>query len=243
MTESKKKTGISGSTLKIIALISMFIDHLAVSLIEVNYGKKDSFLYDLPWSEKTILQVDVVLREIGRLAFPIFCFLLVQGAMYTHNRKNYLRNMAVFALVSEIPFDLAFHNTIWYWDSQNVFFTLTLGLLSIYLFDWWKGKQWISLGMVAIVAVLAYCLRTDYGAAGVILIVLFWLFRFDEKLRAILCSVWMIVGINLSEVAGIFAFLPIHFYNGERGRQWKYFFYLFYPVHLLVLFAVRVLLG
>lgn len=243
MTENKKKTGISGSTLKIIALISMFIDHLAVSLIEVNYGKKDSFLYDLPWSENTILQVDVVLREIGRLAFPVFCFLLVQGAMYTHNRKSYLRNMAVFALLSEIPFDLAFHNTLWYGNSQNVFFTLTLGLISIYLLDWWKGKEWISFGMVAVVAVLAYCLRTDYGAAGVILIVLFWLFQFDEKLRNILCSVWMIVGINLSEAAGILAFLPIHAYNGERGKQLKYFFYLFYPVHLLVLFAVRVLLG
>lgn len=243
MKDNKKKKGISGSTLKGIALVSMFIDHVAVSLLEVNYGEKGSFLYDLPWSENTILQVDVVLREMGRLAFPIFCFLLVQGAMYTHDRKGYLRNMAVFALLSEIPFDLAFHNTIWYWDSQNVFFTLTLGLLSIYLLDWWKGKEWISLGMVAVVAALAYCLRTDYGASGVILIVFFWIFRFEEKLRTILCSVWMIVGINLSEAAGVFAFLPIHFYNGERGKQLKYLFYLFYPVHLLVLFGVRVLLG
>lgn len=243
MTENRKKTGISGSTLKIIALVSMFIDHMAVSLIEVNYGNKNSFLYDLPWSEDTILQVNVVLREIGRLAFPIFCFLLVQGAMYTHDRKRYLRNMAVFALLSEIPFDLAFHNTLWYGNSQNVFFTLTLGLISIYLLDWWKGKEWISFGIVAVVAVLAYFLRTDYGASGVILIVFFWLFRFEEKLRNILCSVWMIVGINLSEAAGILAFLPIHAYNGERGRQLKYFFYLFYPVHLLVLFGVRVFLG
>lgn len=243
MTENRKKTGISGSTLKIIALVSMFIDHMAVSLIEVNYGNKNSFLYDLPWSEDTILQVDVVLREIGRLAFPIFCFLLVQGAMYTHDRKRYLRNMAVFALLSEIPFDLAFHNTLWYGNSQNVFFTLTLGLISVYLLDWWKGKEWISFGIVAVVAVLAYFLRTDYGASGVILIVFFWLFRFEEKLRNILCSVWMIVGINLSEAAGILAFLPIHAYNGERGRQLKYFFYLFYPVHLLVLFGVRVFLG
>lgn len=243
MTENKKKAGISGSTLKIIALVSMFIDHMAVSLIEVNYGNKDSFLYNLPWSENTILQVDVVLREIGRLAFPIFCFLLVQGAMYTHDRKRYLCNMAVFALLSEIPFDLAFHNTLWYGNSQNVFFTLTLGLISIYLLDWWKGKEWISFGMVAVVAALAYFLRTDYGASGVILIVFFWLFRFEEKLRNILCSVWMIVGISLSEAAGIFAFLPIHAYNGERGKQLKYFFYFFYPVHLLVLFGVRVFLG
>lgn len=243
MTANKKKTGINGSTLKMIALVSMLIDHAAVSLIEVNYGKKDSFLYDLSWSESTILQVNAVLREIGRLAFPIFCFLLVQGAMYTHDRKNYLRNMAVFALLSEIPFDLAFHNTICYWDSQNVFFTLTLGLISIYLLDWWRGKEWVSFGMVAVVAALAYFLRTDYGASGVILIVFFWLFRFDEKLRNILCSVWMIVGINLSEAAGILAFLPIHAYNGERGKQLKYFFYLFYPLHLLVLFGVRMFLG
>ncbi len=243
MTEKKKKTGICGSTLKIIALVSMFIDHLAATLIEVNYGKTDSFLYKLPWSENTMLQVDAILREVGRLAFPIFCFLLVQGAMYTHDRKKYLRNLAVFALVSEIPFDLAFHNTIWYINSQNVFFTLALGLLSIYALEWWSQKQWIGLGIVAVIAAMAYFLRTDYGAAGVILIVFFWLFRFDEKLRTIFGSVWMIFGINLSEAAGIFAFLPIHFYNGERGRQLKYVFYLFYPVHLLVLFGVRVLLG
>lgn len=243
MTENKKHTGISGSTLKIIALVSMFIDHVAATLIEVNYGNKDSFLYRLPWSEHTMLQVDAVLREVGRLAFPIFCFLLVQGAMYTHDRKKYLRNMAVFALVSEIPFDLAFYNSIWYMNSQNVFFTLTLGLLAVYLLDRWKGKEWIALGMVVPIAVIAYFLHTDYGAAGVVLIVLFWLLRWNEKMQAILCSVWMVMGIGLSEAAGIFAFLPIHFYNGERGRQLKYVFYLFYPAHLLVLFGVRIFLG
>lgn len=241
--KQNKETGICGSTLKIIALVSMLIDHLAVALLEVNVGNKDSFLYRLPWSIQTMLQVDAVLREIGRLAFPIFCFLLVQGAIYTHNRTKYLRNMVVFALVSEIPFDLAFHNTIWYTDSQNVFFTLALGLISIYIFDWWKGKEWISFGIVAVIAVIAYFLRTDYGAAGVILIVFFWLFRFEEKLRTIFCSVWMIFGIGLSEAAGIFAFLPIHFYSGERGKSLKYVFYFFYPLHLLVLFGVRMLLG
>lgn len=243
MTKQNKKAGICGSTLKIIALVSMLIDHLAVSLIEVNFGNTDSFIYQFPWGEKTMLQADALLRQVGRLAFPIFCFLLVQGAMYTHDRKKYLRNLAVFALVSEIPFDLAFHNTVWYINSQNVFFTLALGLLSIYIFDWWKGKEWIAFGLVAVVAAVAYFLRTDYGAAGVLLIVFFWLFRFNDKLQIIFCSMWMILGINLWEAAGIFAFLPIHFYNGERGKNLKYIFYLFYPVHLLLLFGVRLVLG
>ena len=177
-----KKRGITGSVLKIIALVSMLIDHLAVVLIEGNYGNKDSFLYRHSWSSETILQVDAVLREMGRLAFPIFCFLLVQGAMYTHDRRKYLRNMVIFALLSEVPFDLAVYNTVWHTAHQNVFFTLALGLLAIDCLDrWQQEKPWLGFGMVVATGAVAWLLHTDYSVYGVFLIVLFWLFRYDFK--------------------------------------------------------------
>lgn len=108
MQQAEEKSGrLTGNVLKWIAIVSMVIDHIGFVLIETNYDEKGTFLERLPWSKEQILFADSILREIGRLAFPIFCFLLVQGAIYTRNRKKYALRLFLFSLISEVPFDLA----------------------------------------------------------------------------------------------------------------------------------------
>ena len=142
----------------------------------------------------------------------------------------------------EVPFDLACYKTPFSIDGQNVFFTLFIGLLAICALDYWKEHSIKAWGMVAVLAVLAQVLRTDYGAGGVLLIVLFWVFRFEELRRNIVGAIWEVIGMGVQEAAAMFAFIPIHFYNGKRGKGNKYVFYVFYPVHLLILVWIRSLL-
>lgn len=214
--------GISGSTVKLIAVLSMLVDHLAASgVLRLLYDSND--LYRL-------------CRAFGRIAFPLFCFLLVEGHSYTSNRKRYLGRLFLFACISELPFDLAFFGRLCYLSAQNVFFTLFLGLLTLYGIDFLRKnsyRQWvwipILLGMVA-----SELLQTDYGAFGVGLIVIYYWFRgmpWQRNLVSACACIW--------EPAAIAAVVPIQLYNGERGISWKYLFYLFYPLHLIVLFLIR----
>lgn len=228
----------SGSVLKWIAIAVMFLDHIGACILEVfvlNYygssplaGRAANLYF---WYE-----LDFVLRSIGRLAFPIFCFLLAEGAAHTHNRGKYLLRLALFAVISEIPFDLALHNQIFYWGSQNVFFTLLLGLLVIVVFQCYPAETWKGLLALAALGVLAELCGTDYGAAGVAVIVVMYLLR-NRPLMMSLVSLAVLALLNLQELCSIPSFLAIALYNGRRGRQPKYFFYVFYPVHLLLLWA------
>ena len=173
------KSGISGSTLKLIAIFTMLIDHIAATVIlqMINNGIGGQTLIDIYW----------VMRSIGRMAFPVFCFLLVEGFKYTHSREKYAARMFIFALISEIPFDLAINNTVLEFKSNNVFFTLLLGLLAITVLDWLKSVDKIEkassavkwffvtlircIVMVSVVLVMMiiaeFVLCCDYGAAGV----------------------------------------------------------------------------
>ena len=106
--QQEKAVGLSGSTLKLIAIVTMFIDHLGVVAFETQISN-----YMVPY---------YIMRLIGRLAFPIFCFLLVEGFFHTRDVKKYALRLLVFAFISEIPFDLAFNRQLFYWRHQNVFF-------------------------------------------------------------------------------------------------------------------------
>lgn len=119
--------GLSGSTLKLIAIITMLIDHIGAAVIArlLIAGQGSEMLYKIYYA----------MRAVGRVAFPIFCFLLVEGFFYTGSRKKYALRLFGFALLSEIPFDLAFSGKILEFGYQNVFFTLLIGLLTIMLFD------------------------------------------------------------------------------------------------------------
>lgn len=241
----EKRAGLPGSTLKLIAMVCMLIDHSAVLLIEQELLGVYSVSGAFPLLGEGWMVFDIVLRAIGRVAFPIFCFLLVEGFFTTHSRGRYVGRMALFCLLSEIPFDLAMSDRLFYNGYQSVYFTLCVGLLVLWGADWVQGRTWNRflraagvIGVLLAGMVLADWLKTDYGSFGVLFIFLFYALRTRrEWLRNLVCGAacaW--------EVTAPLALVPIHFYNGQRGLRLKYVFYLFYPGHLLLLKLLQVLI-
>ena len=180
MTETAKapvRCGLSGTALKYIACITMLIDHIGASCIEAGIllpalAAGAASCGGIPVS--TLLAADRVLRYIGRLAFPIFCFLAVEGFLHTHDVKKYVRRLLLFGLLSEVPFDLAFFRTPFAPQHQNVYWTLALGVLAmagLKRFEkenglpGWQGLVW-AVGCAA----LALAANTDYNAIGVLII-------------------------------------------------------------------------
>lgn len=129
----KTKRGLNGCVLKWIAIILMAIDHFGASILENfllnvwDVSPLGDLLRDYPDYWDLVLMADRVIRKIGRPAFPVFCFFIVEGFCHTRNVKNYAVRLGIFALISEVPFDLAIFGTPFHWGHQNVFFTLFLG--------------------------------------------------------------------------------------------------------------------
>jgi hypothetical protein len=219
---TNKKKGLSGSTLKLIAIITMLIDHIGAGILE-----------QLPNITENIIWVDKILRYIGRIAFPIFCFLLIEGFLHTSNIKKYASRLFLFAIISEIPFDLAFNRKIFETSHQNVFFTLFIGLLTLIAIKFYENNNILKMFYLFAGIFFAHILATDYAGFGVAFIVLLYTFHNNMKLRNIVCSIAI-----LWEYTAPIAFIPISLYNGERGFKMKYFFYVFYPVHLLLIYAI-----
>ena len=251
--------GISGFVLKMIAVITMLIDHTAATILESALLGELTIGCMTEQNMQMWTGVYYLMRIIGRMAFPIYCFLLVEGFTYTRNRGKYALRLFLFALISEIPFDLAFQKKWWDTSDNNVFFTLLLGLLAIVALDWvrkhWKKVDasnsrmyWffsnlaksivlatITLGTMAVADLV---LHTDYGAGGVAAIVIMYLL-YNNRMLAFGMMVMILTVVSSSlEIAAMLMLLPLHFYNGTRGKQVKYAFYAFYPVHLLVLVGI-----
>ena len=232
-TLSRPGFSLSGTALKRIACLSMLIDHIGAALLENGLFRQNAV-----WQGG--IRLDFVMRMAGRLAFPIYCFLLVEGFLHTHDVKRYVERLFLFGLLSEVPFDMAFFRTPFHWGNQNVYWTLALGVLAMALMQKfqdaegniaWKGRL-AALGCV----VLAQLLQTDYGAIGVALIVALYLTRNNRKYQCIIGAVMM-----LFELTAPLAFVLVWFYNGQRGAcspLQKKAFYWFYPVHLLVLAGI-----
>lgn len=240
----KNWKGLSGSDLKILALFSMAIDHFAASIIYYGLLLPDTPLFPDPpiW---TWYQIYEAMRCFGRIAFPIFCFLLVEGFLHTSNRKKYALRLFLFALISELPFDLALFGQPFVPGHQNVFFTLLLGFLAIWAIDAAQKNllfnAWLGWAAAVGCGVFAWILKTDYDFIGVLLICLFFILRYQPGLRTIVCCLTLLCA-GAAEAPACLAFLPIHFYNGKRGISLKYFFYLFYPLHLLFYAGILYLL-
>lgn len=248
---------LTGTQLKWLAIAMMAVDHVGAVVV---YGLAFRRGVAYPGWE----HVYWAMRTIGRLAFPIFCFLLSEGFCHTRSRKNYLLRLLAFAVVSEVPFDYALSGTIVDVDSQNVFFTLAIGLATIWVMECLKGKGPLQVMVVLAGCVLSELVMCDYGLIGIVLIVICHVFRQNKPWRLVAGTFWLFFGTALHaavglgpgmlmradmgslvsylvdsaviEVPGAFAFLLINRYHGEKGIPFpKYFFYAFYPLHLLLL--------
>lgn len=258
--EYYERPGLSSFWIKIIACVTMVIDHSA------------QIIYNVTESTKAYQAC----KAVGRLSFPLFCFILVEGFFYTRSRAKHAILLAVFAVISN-PF-YNFYSTVMKKGfvlgktnflsitELNILFTLLLGFLAIWLIDFVKYKNsdengvstmgqsvinWIVIIAVTIAAcVIAYFINCMYAYSGVIMIVGLYLTRKKVvgqfiviAISSLLFSNFMIshghVMVRLSPTiqwAAVFAIIPIFFYNNTPGiRRWKYFFYVFYPVQLLIL--------
>lgn len=202
-------------TLKMIAVIAMLIDHVGHVLFP---------------------EVEI-LRIIGRIAFPIFAYVLVEGFLHTKDVWKYLQRLCIFAFLSEIPFDLAIYGKPFVFSHQNVFFTLALGLLLLIMLVKQTSSLKRALISVAIL-LLSEFLRTDYSSVGILIILGFYMFRQSKKAQIGMVALLMLLYTGGLQIYAMLGLIPIAFHNGEQGRKMKWFFYAFYPVHLLVLYVI-----
>ncbi len=228
--EYMDKGGLSTFMLKMIAVTSMTVDHIGAVL----------------------LPEYIVLRYIGRIAFPIYCFLIVNGFRHTGNCAKYLCRMALFAVISEIFFDLAVYNRICYPWHQNVFFTLTIGLAMIILIEEVRRKylsavkyylRFILEGVIVFCSgILALMLHTDYTFYGILMIYGFYVFEHYKRELALWQIIINVVLCGQTQIFAVLALPFIYMYNGKQGRKYKWIFYIFYPAHLFVLFVLKYML-
>lgn len=251
---------MSAFVLKIIAVVTMFMDHLGY----IVFGKV-SFL-----------------NCIGRLAFPIFAFQISEGYSHTRNLKKYFVRLLIFAVISQIPYTLfisTYRENIFY---PNIFFTLILGLLSITIYENFKKKNknllennhclqipkeqrnykisiqyyfnaFLGVFIPLVIMFLSELLHFDYGFFGVALIFLFHIFKNKKLLINILYILLVSIDyiIKIIEYPTyiylrfyIFTLIPIIFinlYNEKKGKDSKYFLYFFYPLHLILLYLLSLI--
>lgn len=245
--QSKWK-GLTGSFLKWIAIITMLTDHVGAAILTriLLYASRYSQEFLTPEQYSNVYGILQVTRSIGRIAFPIFCFLLVEGFVHTKNFGKYALRLGIFVFISEIPFDLAFSAKVLEFGYQNVMLTLLIGLLTMYgyshlerRFQGYYPLQYISfLFCTGAGMLVAYLLKTDYSYKGVLSIMVFYFLRQERILQLIVAALtfyW--------EPWALAAFPILLLYNGERGKSIKYFFYVFYPLHLVLLYLLSRIMG
>ena len=226
--------------LKIIACFTMFIDHVGYIVFD---GHSSWFNY------------------VGRLAFPIFAFQISEGYIHTHDVKKYLLRLILFAFISQIPF-LLFHSIINNELGLNVIFTLFLGLVAIIIYD--KYKKFVGVFSAIIFGIIAHFLNSDYSFYGVGITFLFYVFNKNKCLLAIsfiiatlmqysyLILVYYNYGFEFLKnvfiiylpyfICTIFSIIIILCYNKKKGPSTKYFFYLFYPLHMILIYILSFVL-
>lgn len=244
MENTKPKWGIDSCVLHILAMGFMLCDHL--------------------WA--TLLPAQGWLTCIGRLTFPIFAFMIAEGYYYTSNVKKYMCRLFIFAILSEIPFNLIMGSSVFYPFHQNVLWTFLIGLISIQIIEKVKKKENKVLLVLAICLVVGvdYILGTiamvDYYGAGILMVLLFYFFREKNWVSFVAQLIGMyylnvvvlgdlyypvtIFGHEFEIVQqgfALFSLIPIWLYNGRQGyhsKWFQYFCYAFYPVHLLLLYII-----
>lgn len=226
----KKLQILNGAQLKYLAFISMLIDHVNNAIITPMLD-----------GEGFLLHLSNIFSILGRIAFPVFVFFIVEGFFKTSNRKKYLGQLLIFGAISEVPFDMftskVYYNPNW----NNMMFTLALSLITIWLIDFLKEKLhnkifWYALSIIIVVifSLLAMQLSLDYDYHAVVAAYIFYVFYNKPILGAGLGYLSII-----KELYSFLGFALTIMYNGQRGKQYKWLNYLFYPVHLLILGTLR----
>ena len=231
------KKCLSNFDLKFIAIITMTIDHIGV-------------VFGTPFYN--------LLRAVGRLSFPIFAFLLTEGYVYTKSFTKYFLRLLVLALISEVIYDYVFFGSFVYRGANNIFFTLALGLLTLWLLD--KSKCLIKryfkdkidlfiilpityLLILVIMGLMGEFLNFSYGMLGILVISFFYLFKDNFALVVISVSLSTLILGEGMQYFSLFSLILIYFYNQKLGKKSKLFFYLYYPLHILVLGVIKMLMG
>ena len=219
--------------LKILACLFMLLDHIGyMNLVPGFYME---------------------LRAIGRLAFPIFCFLLCEGFLHTRSKKNYLIRLGIGMLLAEIPFDLFAYGCITF-SHQNVMVTLFFAFVMAMLMEK-TDKMWLKVLVIVPFYFLADFLRTDYAGAGILMVAIFLLtdklpYKRLWQTTLMLISQFFVTSLTFSffgiriplQIFAVFAMVPIALYSGKktsRNPVFQWAFYLFYPVHMLILSFFR----
>ena len=244
----KRDIGFSHNFLTVVAMVSMLLDHTALTLIR--NGKLYGFDVDL--YNNAIMLEDAklwiilynVMRIIGRLSFPLFAFLLVEGFRKTSNLFKYFLRLLLLAFISEIPYDLMVFNeflTMKCFAIQNVVFTYVIALLMLTCIRLINGlPSFLTIFIAAFAAFIAKVLRTDYAIEGIILIYVFYMFRFDLNIKCILALIiTFLMSIEHYYGAAIFSVFFIYFYDGKKGYvDIGRIAYFFYPLHMLLLYGI-----
>ena len=227
----EQKRGLSQECLKGIACGTMLLDHYAV-----------------------VVRYALWLRVVGRLAFPIYCFLISEGMAHTHSEKKYLGRLLLMALLSEAVYDRVLYPSYGIWVHQNVLWTLLLGAAMIVCMKRAGERPW-RIVLILPFAMAAEALRGSYGGWGIAMIALFWLSRELPQgkwlqLAGLVIINWSMTSMTVPifglevpvQAFGALAMVPIWLYSGEKRTQSKalsWGFYIFYPLHLLVLYGVQ----
>ena len=232
---------LSGNSLKVIAVLTMLIDHLCKIVLQwllSNYWGAMADNGQMSWER--FREIDYFIRfdlqSIGTIAFPLFCFLLAEGFQHTRSKKRYIGLMLAFALISEVPFDIGFFSAYsrmedtfpFYLKYQNVFFTLFLGLLTLVCLERFSCKSDLPVDRIKSAVISAFYICRNHRIYQVLLFLL----------------AYMGTTGNQPPLCTLLACLLILLYNGKRGKlKLKYFFYVFYPAHILVLYLIQIGLG
>ena len=231
------KKCLSNFDLKLIAIITMTIDHIGV-------------VFGTPFYN--------LLRAVGRLSFPIFAFLLTEGYVHTKSFSKYFLRLLVLALISEVIYDYVFFGSFIYRGANNIFFTLALGLLTLFLLDKSKGliKRYFKdkvdlfiilpityLLIIVIMGLMGEFLNVSYGMLGILVISFFYLFKTNFPLVVISVTLSTLILGEGMQYFSLFSLILIYFYNQKLGMKCKLFFYLYYPLHILVLGFIKMLMG
>ena len=245
---SEKYKIFDGAILKYIALATMFIDHTAKYFF--HWTVSNGYVLLTGNHINTFNKAIEIMQLIGRIAFPIFCFMMVEGFCHTRNRLRYFLSILIFALLTEPIYDYAQRNTFFNFKRQNVLFELAIGFLMLLCVEKIMRMNhdyiYVKMGLILLVLIvscdISYKINADYDYIGICLILILYLLRNERVLQAIGGQSLMFL-TRYSQCYAAVAFLPLLLYNGKRGKQIKYLFYAFYPLHMVFIIFARKYFG